>query len=226
MNNEYAHQQCLALMEALIQYRHQPIYRQLRRFGKRQSMLHSDVLQLLYHLGRIARGGILEIGAFRGGSTVAVALGLRQSGAAKKFITIEQGGRLRGHRLGTRNILHTLKRNLGRQGVDDIVTVVKGRSSEDYVVAAVKRALAGEKLGLIVLDADAEVKRDLERFGLHMIEHCWVVIDDYGGSADAEKSAPIKCQVDEFVAAGSLLPLGYYGNATWFGQWLKPLPAR
>lgn len=224
--NDDAHRDCLALMHTLMQYRHEPIYTRLRRFGKRQSMLHPDVLQLLYHFARTSRRDILEIGAFRGGSTVAVALGLRDSGQPRKFVTIEQGGRLRRHPLATRSIVRTLKRNLKRQGVADLVTVLEGRSGDPAIVAAVHDALGRGELGLLILDADAGVKRDLESFGRKLIDRCWMVIDDYGGPADNDKGAPIKQQVDELVAAGQLLPLGYYGHATWIGQWLKPLPAQ
>ena len=198
-------------------YRHQPLYRQLRRFGKRQSMLHSDVLQLVYHFARSAPGAVLEIGAFRGGSTVAAAFGLRDSGVSRKFITVEQGGRLRHHRLATRNIVRTLRRNLARQGVASMVTVLEGLSSDPAIIAAVERELGTDQIGLVILDADAGVKRDFKTFGHKLNERCWVVIDDYAGQAN--KGAPIKQQVDELVAANQLLPLGYYGHATWVGKW-------
>jgi predicted O-methyltransferase YrrM len=227
MNEEVAHEQCLTLMKALVQYRHQPVYRQLRRFGRRQSMLHSDVLQLLYHLARTGRGAIVEVGPFRGGSTVALALGMRDGGNARKFITIEQGGRLRGHRLRTGNIVRTLKRNLARKRVADLVTVLEGRSSDERIVAAVHDALDQEGIGLLVLDADAGVKRDLDLFAARLNDHCWIVIDDYyAGAGGGDKGGPTTEQVDALVAAAQLLPLGYYGLGTWFGHWLKPPPAR
>jgi predicted O-methyltransferase YrrM len=216
-----AHRESLALMETLVLYRHQRIYRTLRRFGKRQSMLHPDVLQLIYHFARTSRGAILEIGPFRGGSTVAAALGLRESGVARKFVTIEQGGQLRGHKLGTRNILRTLKRNLARQGVAGMVTVLEGRSPEKPVIAAVQEALGSDEIGLLILDADVGIQRDLKLFGSKLIDRAWVVIDDYIGPTEYDKVAPIKRQVDELVAAGQLLPLGYYGHATWVGQWRR-----
>ncbi len=228
MSDHDHYRECLSLMEALIHYRHQSIYRHLRRFGKRQSMLHPDVLQLVYHFARISRGSILEIGAFRGGSTVAAALGLRDAGVPRKFITIEQGGRLRHHPLATPSIVRALKRNLARQGIAGLVSVLEGRSSEQSIIAAVHRALGPDEVGLLILDADAGVKRDLQCYGHKLIDHCWIVIDDYGGPSDNNKAAPIKMQVDELAAAGKLIPLGYYGHATWVGRWraLTPLPAR
>jgi predicted O-methyltransferase YrrM len=211
----------LSLMEALVSYRHQPIYRRLRRFGKRESMLHPDVLQLIYHFARISGDAILEIGAFRGGSTIAAALGLRDSGVARKFITIEPGGPLRHHPLATRDILRRLKHNLAREDVAPLVTVLEGRSFQPHVIAAVEHALAWQRIGLLILDADPEIKRDLDCYGPKLTNDCWLVIDDYGGPAENEKQLPTKTQVDELVNAGELTPLGYYGLGTWVGQWRR-----
>src|SRR5437867_877301 len=86
MNDRHQLDDCLELMYALMQYRHEPVNRRLHKMGKRESMLHTDALQLIYHLARICQGCILEIGAFRGGSTVAAAWGVRDAGAPKKLI--------------------------------------------------------------------------------------------------------------------------------------------
>jgi hypothetical protein len=45
-----------------------------------------------------------------------------------------------------------------------------------------------------------------------------VVIDDYISATD--KGGPTRAQVDDLVAAGRLLPLGFYGWGTWIGRWL------
>ena len=45
MSNTALYHKSLSLTEALMNYRHQAIYRRLRRLGKRESMLHPDVLQ-------------------------------------------------------------------------------------------------------------------------------------------------------------------------------------
>jgi predicted O-methyltransferase YrrM len=220
--------ECLSLMETLMGYRHQPIYRQLRKFGKRQSMLHPDVLMLVYYLAHICPGAVLEVGAFRGGSTVAAAWGIRDSGTQKKLITIEVGGILRKHKLATRDIVGSLRRNLARQRVAELVTVITGYSFRPDVVQAVSDALGAEQIGLFILDADADCKRDINRYASKLIENCWLVIDDYGGSVDNPKVSPTKIQVDALAAAGRLVPLGYYGLGTWVGKWrtLTPPPAQ
>jgi predicted O-methyltransferase YrrM len=219
MNDREHYQACFDLMQAVAAYRYQPIQRHLEKFGKRESMVHLDVLALTYHLARICRGSILEIGAFRGGTTVAAAWGVRDAREAKKLITIEPGGRLRKHQLATRNILRSLRRNLARQGVAERVTIVEGHSFEPEVVAAVHRALDADQVGLLILDADANCKRDINRYGPKLMDGCWLIIDDYGGSADNSKVSPTKRQVDELVNSDQLLPLGYYGFGTWVGRW-------
>ena len=219
MNDREHYQACFDLMQAVAAYRHEPIHQRLEKFGKRESMVHLDVLVLTYHLARICRGSILEIGAFRGGTTVAAAWGVRDGNEPKKLITVEPGGSYRKGRLGTRNILRSLRRNLKRQGVTERVTIVEGRSFEPEVVAAVHRALDTDQVGLLILDADANCGRDINRYGPKLMDGCWLIIDDYGGKADNIKVSPTKTQVDELVNSGRLLPLGYYGFGTWVGRW-------
>jgi hypothetical protein len=124
--------------------------------------------------------------------------------------------------------LRRLKRNLARQGVAERVTIIEGRSFDAEVVAAFYRALDTDKVGLFILDADADCKRDIERYGDKLMDGCWLIIDDYGGAADNSKVSPTKTQVDELVNSGRLLPLGYYGFGTWVGRWqgITPPPAR
>jgi cephalosporin hydroxylase len=226
MNDEEHNRAWFGLMQAVAAYRHEPIHFRLEKFGKRESMVHLDVLVVTYHLARICRGSILEIGAFRGGTTVAAAWGVRDSGEAKKIVTIEPGGSLRKHHLATRNILRSLRRNLARQGVAERVTIVEGHSFEPEVIAAVDRAVDADQVGLLILDADADCKRDINRYGPKLMDGCFLIIDDYGGPADNSKVSPTKTQVDELVNSGRLLPLGYYGFGTWVGRWQGVTPPR
>src|SRR5919197_1144407 len=108
---------CLDLMHTLMAYRHEPIHSELMNVRDRYSMLHLDVLILIYHFAKICSGAILEIGAFVGGATIAAALGIRDSDQTKKLISIEPGGSVKHKRLGTRNILRDFERNLARQSV-------------------------------------------------------------------------------------------------------------
>src|SRR5215469_10683883 len=81
----------LGLMYLLMQYRHEAIHSKLLKIRDKYSMLHLDVLILVYHFAKHCSGSILEIGAFVGGATIAAAFGMRDSGTRKNFITIEPG---------------------------------------------------------------------------------------------------------------------------------------
>jgi Methyltransferase domain len=210
---------CLDLMRTLMQYRQEPIHSALLTIRDKYSMLHLDVLLLIYHFAKICAGSILEIGAFVGGATIAAAFGVRDSGQQKKLIAIEPGGGVKHKRLGTRNILRDLERNLARQRVSEMVTLVKGRSFDPAAIAAVHQALASDEIGLLILDADAGKRRDIECYGNGLAEGCWMVIDDYRGADSNVKSAPSRADVDALIAEGSLEPLGFYGWSTCVGRW-------
>ncbi len=211
----------LSLMHTLMQYRHESIHSQLLKIRDKYSMLHLDVLILIYHFAKIGSGDILEIGAFVGGATIAAAFGVRDSGRNKKLITIEPGGSVKHKRLGTRNILRDLERNLARQRVTEMVTVIKRRSFDAATIRAVHDTLGPDKIGLLILDADAAKRRDIECYRDKFSDDCWMVIDDYYGTDSNEKITPSRTDVDALVAAGSLEPLGFYGWSTWVGRWRR-----
>ena len=209
----------LSLMHTLMQYRHERIHSELMKIRDKYSMLHLDVLILIYHFAKICSGNILEIGAFIGGATIAAAFGVRDSGQSKKLIAIEPGGSVKHKRLGTRNILHDLERNLVRQRVSEMVTLIKGRSFDSATIQAVNERLGRDKIGLLILDADAAKRRDVECYRDKFTNNCWMVIDDCYGIDSNEKITPSRADVDALVEAGCLKPLGFYGWSTWVGRW-------
>ena len=214
----HSYKDCLNLMRTLMDYRQQPIHSTLLKIRDKYSMLHLDVLILIYHFAKICSGSVLEIGAFVGGATIAAASGVRDSRGQKKLIAIEPGGSVKHKRLGTRNIFRDLERNLSRHRVSEMVTLVKGRSFERATIAAVHRALGSDNIGLLILDADAGKRRDIECYRDKFAEGCWMVIDDYCRADSNAKSAPSRADVDALVAAGALEPLGFYGWSTWVGR--------
>jgi Sortase and related acyltransferases len=209
----------LNLMHTLMQYRHESIHSELQKIRDKYSMLHLDVLILIYHFAKICSGQILEIGAFVGGATIAAAFGVRDSGQSKQLIAIEPGGSVKHKRLGTRNILRDLERNLARQGVSEMVTLIKGRSFDATTIRAVNERVGRDKIGLLILDADAAKRRDVECYRAKFTDNCWMIIDDYYGTDSNEKITPSRADVDALVEAGCLEPLGFYGWSTWVGRW-------
>jgi L-amino acid N-acyltransferase YncA/predicted O-methyltransferase YrrM len=220
ISNQFSDSQ--SLMYLLMQYRHEPIHSKLLKIRDKYSMLHLDVLILIYHFAKICSGNILEIGAFVGGATIAAAFGVRDSGTRKKLITIEPGGSVKHKRLGTRNIFRDLERNLARQRVSELVTTIKGRSFDPATISAVNETLGADKVGLLILDADAAKRRDIECYHERFADNCWMVIDDYYGADSNTKITPSRADVDALTMAGYLEPLGFHGWSTWVGRWRGP----
>jgi predicted O-methyltransferase YrrM len=209
----------VALMEALVEYRQRPISNQLQEIRHKHSMLHLDVLTLIYYFAATGSGDVLEIGPYLGGSTIAAALGIRAAAQPRSVISIEPGGRHQHHRLSSRDILRDLQKNLTKQRVADVVHVVAGYSWEDETVAAVHAELAPRSAGLFMIDADGEVRRDVDLYRDLLAVGCNVVIDDYFGLTKDGKDQQTRPQVDALVATGELQTLGVYGWGTWIGRW-------
>jgi len=210
---------CLDLMHTVMAYRHEPIHSELMKIRDKYSMLHLDVLILIYHFANLCSGAILEIGSFVGGATIAAAFGIRDSGQKKKLLTIEPGGSVKHKRLGTRNILRDLQRNLAKERVANLVTLIKGQSFKPETISDVRQALGPDQIDLLILDADAAKRRDINCYRDKFADECWIVIDDYYGADSNEKITPSRADVDALVAAGLLKPLGFYGWSTWVGRW-------
>jgi len=209
---------CLDLMRKLIEYRQQKaLHHQLMKAAER-SMLGVDAIVMLYHFAKISVGDILEVGSYIGGATIAMAMGVRDSGMEKKIIGIERGCCVDHPRVGTKDSFKDLKKNLKRFGFLDQVTLINGRSFDPETIAMVRQILGPQQIGLFVFDADANVHRDINCYSDRFADHCWMVIDDYLGNAN--KSARLRMQVDELISAGRLEPLGFYGVGTWIGRWL------
>jgi predicted O-methyltransferase YrrM len=207
----------LELMAQLVDYRRQEIRKRMEKVWGKASMLHIDVLMLIYHFAKVCEGNVLEIGPYIGGSTIAAAFGARESNTPKKIVSIEGGGQLEHPRIPSRNIIKDLKKNLARFDVLQDVTLIEGRSSQETTKATVRQLFGRGEVGLFIFDADGNPRRDLDCYGDLLVDHCWIVIDDYFGPG--RKAAPIHAQVDEMVSAGRLVPFGYYGWSTWIGQW-------
>jgi predicted O-methyltransferase YrrM len=205
-------------MRKLIEYRQQKVLHHQLMKAAECSMLGIDAIVMLYHCAKVSVGDILEVGSYVGGATIAMAMGVRDSGTEKKIISIERGCRVDHPRVGTKDSFKDLRKNLKRFGFLDQVTLINGRSFDPNTIATVRKILGAGQIGLFVFDADANVRRDINCYGDRFADRCWMVIDDYLGGAN--KSERLRMQVDELVSAGRLEPLGFYGLGTWIGRWL------
>ena len=101
MNTNTNVSDCLELMRKLVEYRQQKaLHHQLMKAAD-CSMLGIDAIVMLYHCAKVSVGDVLEVGAYIGGATIAMAMGVRDSGMQKKVISIERGCRVDLPRGGT-----------------------------------------------------------------------------------------------------------------------------
>ena len=195
-----------------------PLYTQMSGI-KNISMLHVDVLLLLRLLALSARGGILEIGPYVGGSTIAIASGVRD-GKSSTFVSIEPGGKYLEHpEYPSGDILGDLKDNLRTANVSQYVTVVEGHSDNSAVRERVHDLLHEPGVSLLFIDADGEVDRDMELYRPLLKPDCFVVFDDYLSPGAEKKEIRVRSFVDDEVRQGRLDPLGVFGWGTWFGRY-------
>jgi predicted O-methyltransferase YrrM len=206
-------------MQKLVELRHQPVRTRLAEIRKKSSMLHEDVLLLIYHLAKETSGNIFEIGPYLGGSTIAAALGIRECGRSKRIVTVERGGAHKHPRLPSRNIIADLKKNLREEEVSDLIWLVEEQSTEPNVIQKVREILPARSVGLFIFDADAGIDSNLEVYGDLLTDCAWLIIDDYYSPKSAGKATLIKPRVDSFVESGRLVPLGLYGWGTWVGRY-------
>jgi predicted O-methyltransferase YrrM len=186
----------------------------------RLSMLHEKVLAMLEHSAATAPGAIVEIGAHVGGATMAMSRGLRDSGRDSVMVTIEPGGFYPTHpHLPSVDIFRDLQENLRVSGLAPFVTLLKGMSFHPAILDRVRTVLAEHKqaIGLLCIDADGEVQRDLDLYLPMCAPGCRLVVDDYSGPPENWKTDPTKQAVDALVASGRAQALGVFGWGTWFG---------
>jgi predicted O-methyltransferase YrrM len=216
------HPTCAADISLLVPYyRSLPVYRELVELNHKVSMLHPDVLAILYHLGGHCIKPILEIGPYIGGSTIAMSMGIRRFGDRQRIVTIELGGTLDHPQHGSLDIVKDLVRNLEAYGASGYADVLVGNSRHQDIVSAARGILGKSGVGLFFIDADGQVDMDLDRYGDLMGPGAYLVVDDYfsGGdwAAPEDKVVPTKSTLDSLEKAGKVECLGIYGWGTWVG---------
>lgn len=185
------------------------------------SMLHDDLMGLLYYLVSVGHGRVLEIGTYVGGSTVAMAQAAADKGLGP-IISIEPGGRLDHDLIPSEDIFGDLQSNLARFGLRAHTKLLQGWSSNPDIIDAVKSIVPAKGIGLLVIDADGNVERDIGLYADLLMHGAVLVLDDYTSSGAREKSVLIKAWVDAAVARGDVESLGVWGWGTWIGRYRRP----
>jgi predicted O-methyltransferase YrrM len=184
-------------------------------YGK--SMLHIDALLALYECASRCRGAIVEIGAFVGAGTIMMASAMMRAGNTAPVIAIEVGGVKEHPLMPSDDILKDLRANLAEHGLAHRVSIVEGWSN--MVSNQVASLLGDDKIGLLAIDADGEIERDLEIYRKWLAPNAMIVIDDYIVVEENVKAAVVYAGVEHLVAKGMLRKSKIVPWGTWFGRY-------
>lgn len=144
-------------------------------------MMPTAVYAAIYeHVKAIPDGSIIEVGPFRGASTIAMAWGKQDAGASGRIVTVEKadGGQWDQPGQTHRGNIEILTANLERNGVGDMVTVFPEAASTDNRDQIVD-LLDGDRLVCLAHDADGHIERDFELFWPLLDPGGLIIIDDY-----------------------------------------------
>jgi len=197
------------------QIKYHPRYRRIAE-AKAISMLHEEVLALLYYFVVGSQAAVVEIGAYVGGSTVILAE------AAKDFrkdpiLSIEVGGRHDHPDIPSDDIFEDLRKNVEHFGMSDHVRLLKGWSNDPDICGTVKSAVAPLGIGVLIIDADGNVDRDLKLYAEVLNDKAILILDDYCTPSAKEKETLVRKWVDQAESDGSVISLGVWGWGTWIG---------
>jgi MMP 1-O-methyltransferase len=159
---------------------------------------------------------IVEIGTYRGRSTVALALGARR-GLCRRIYAVDPHIEFvtpTGTRFGPDDQA-VLYRNLVRMGVGDLVYSVSLPS------AVVARGWPDRNVGLLLLDGDHRyeaVRDDVNGWLPHLVDDAVIVFDDIDWLG-------VERVVSELVEAGTITQEGRMGKLAWFRTRRRPAGA-
>ena len=167
------------------------------------------------------RGTIVEIGTSQGAATVAMALGAKAAGVDFRIVTVDA------HFVGTRpqGASESEKKKIVRAGfaafgVSERIDLVVGTTEEMIAIADPR------EIGLVLIDADGRIDRDLAALWDRMRQDCAVVIDDCDDEVyllPGKRRVVIdqKHRITHLIAralveAGLLIEEGFVGQTAWF----------
>jgi cephalosporin hydroxylase len=203
------------------------------------SMLHSDSLCLISYLASIIEGSILEIGAYTGGATISALSGLITNESNKSNIISIEAGKFdtgkwekpyRGYTITYETVFNVLAFNVvtyanqispeSPEKLTDRVKVIEGLSHNIWVMDEVLAEVRGDPMGLLIIDADGNVQRDLDTYFHYLKKGGYIVIDDYiiDGSDGYGKEEGSQDAVHRLIYSGVATSLGVYKWGTWVGR--------
>lgn len=199
-----------------------PDFAEIRR--RCHGMMRAEVYEAVYDAARAAPGSVfVEIGTGHGAATVCLALALRDTGREGVVYTFDrfEGGSRKPYGDASRNEAITLEA-LQSFDVADMVRVVSGDIAETFTAVP-----SDAKIGLLMLDVDGRIDRDLGVFFDRVLADGAIIIDDMADRVRAKDKGDF-LRIDQKHRATFLLtrsaeshdllrPTGMV-NQTWFGR--------
>jgi hypothetical protein len=196
---------------------HHPLHSLFTAY-KSVSMLAVESLTLMHAFALETRGAILEIGAYQGGGTLALAKAV-QSRRALPVISVDRGGSKDSQWHKTPDIESAWYANLTTNGLADYAQLIVGNTAKTECTDAIRTALGDRMVGLLAVDADGFVWSHIAKLADRIAPDCLLVFDDYG-QADGVTHKRIRTlvAVDEAVEAEAIETYAVLPWATWFGR--------
>ena len=170
-----------------------------------------------------ARGGgtLVEIGTAQGAATIALALGATASGADFRILTVDAfvtGSRPRGASVEEK--CGIVRRGFESFGISARVDLIAGTTADLIAIADPR------DIGLLLLDADGRIDRDLALLYARLRPDCTIVIDDVDDNNYLywhkrrlrfdQKHRLTYLLAERFTAAGLLAPDESAGQTRWY----------
>jgi hypothetical protein len=174
------------------------------------SMLNVPVLKRLRRAAAKGEGGILEVGPYIGGSTIAFALGHK---GRRKHVVVDVGGSNDNPRLPSTDIIRDLTLNLKRFGCEDWVEIVQGWSNDPATIEPAMEKTG--PIGVFFFDANGAVAEQLSICAKRFRDDCVIILDDLIG--DHGKADAVGSVVDRLEKSGAFVD-GKLVEGTWFGR--------
>lgn len=154
-------------------------------------MLSPAAYRRIYESARMG-GLIVEVGTGLGAGTVALALGLKDSGKSGRVISFDpmQGGPRRQIN-GTHQRLEHIRDNLRHFGVEDLVDLVPAAMPEGAAALP-----SDTPISVLMLDADGRIDRDLLVLYQRLLPGATLIIDDCVDKVRLRKAGMSTYRVD------------------------------
>lgn len=186
-------------------------------------MLAPRVYECIYRTA--LRGGeMIEVGTALGAATVAMALGLRDSGLGGRIYSFDpmRGGPRRDIGTGLARA-DRIRRNLAMFGVEDRVELVPTALTESLGM------LPAAPIAMLMIDADGRIDRDVRAVASMLEPDASIVIDDNRDLVRLIRSDGLDYRVDakqrltfhliKWLQREAVLDVGETVNNTFFGSW-------